>query len=195
MKNEEERTIWTASRLITRRQAIKRTALLSGGIVLLENSLVGQTSDLSVPNSVTFGPKEESLLLFVVDTMIPKTDTPGAKELKVDQFVLLMVNYCHSEEDQTTFYAGLYHLDAFTEKHFGQSFAVCDADTRVEALNSLSKSPDASLELKAFFKIAKGRTIQGYLESKYVMTEVLQHKMIPEPYDGYYPASKLGREI
>lgn len=195
MKNKEDRFIWTASRLMTRRQAIKRAALLSGGIVLLENSLIGQTSGLSVPNSVTFGPKEESLLQWVVDTLIPATDTPGAKELAVDRFVLLMVNDCHSEEDQNAFYAGLQSLDAFIEKHFGQSFAVCDADTRVEALNRLSKSPDASPELQAFFKIAKGRTIQGYLESKYVMTEALPHKMIPDPYDGYYPASKLGGEI
>ena len=195
MKNKEDRFIWTAARLMTRRQAIKRAALLSGGIVLLENSLIGQTSGLSAPSGVTFGPKEESLLRLVVDTLIPKTDNPGAKELKVDEFVLLMVNDCHSEEDQTAFYAGLHHLDAFTEKHFGQSFTECDTDTRVEALNSLSKSPDASPALQAFFKIAKGRTIQGYLESKYVMTEVLPHKMIPDLYDGYYPASKLGGEI
>ena len=169
--------------------------MLSGGFVFLKYSLIGQTSGLSVPNSATFGHKEESLLRIVVDTLIPATDTPGAKELKVDQFVLLMVNDCHSEKDQAAFYAGLHDLDAFTEKQFGQSFVACDADTRVEALNSLSKSPDASPELQAFFKIAKGRTIQGYLESKYVMTELLPHKMIPDPYDGYYPASKLGGEI
>jgi hypothetical protein len=195
MKIREDRTIWTASKLMNRRQAIKRTALLSGGMVLLKHSLLGQASSLSIPTSAAFGPNEESLLQLVVDTLIPATDTPGAKELKVDQFVLLMVNDCHSEEDQTAFYAGLHNLDAFTEKHFGQSFTLCDADTRVEALNSLSKSPDTTPELQAFFKITKDRTIQGYLESKYVMTEALPHKMIPDPYDGYYPASKLGGEI
>lgn len=180
---------------MNRRQAIKRTALLSGGMVFFKYSLLGQASSLSVPASATFGPKEESLLQLVVDTMIPTTDTPGAKDLGVDQFVLLMVNDCHSEKDQIAFYSGLHNLDAFTEKHFGQSFTLCDADTRVEALNSLSKSPDTAPELQAFFKIAKSRTIQGYLESKYVMTEVLPHKMIPDPYDGYYPASKLGGKI
>ena len=195
MKTKEERSIWTASRLMGRRQAIKRTALLSGGMVLLKHSLLGQASSPSIPTSATFGPKEESLLQLVVDTLIPATDTPGAKALAVDRFVLLMVNDCHSEEDQTAFYAGLQSLDVFTEKHFGQSFALCDADTRIEALNSLSKSPDTSPELQAFFKITKDRTIQGYLESKYVMTEALPHKIIPDPYDGYYPASKLGGEI
>ena len=180
---------------MNRRQAIKRTALFSGGMVFFKYSLIGQASSLSIPASSTFGPKEERLLRMVVDTLIPKTDTPGAKDLGVDKFVLLMVNDCHSEEDQAAFYSGLHAMDAFVEKGFGQSFATCDADTRVEALNSVNKKSDASPELKAFVRIAKSRTIQGYLESKYVMTQVLPHKMIPDPYDGYYPASKLGGKI
>ena len=131
----------------------------------------------------------------VVDTLIPTTDTPGAKDLGVDQFVLLMVNDCHSEEDQIAFYSGLHSMDAFVEKGVGQSFATCDTDTRIEVLNSLSNRSDASSELKAFFQIPKKLTILGYLDSKYVMTELLPHKMIPDSYDGYYPASKLGGEI
>ena len=180
---------------MNRRQAIKRTALLSGGIVLFKDFLLGQVSNLSIPTNPTFGTKEERLLQLVVDALIPTTDTPGAKDFEVDRFVLLMVSDCHSENDQTSFYAGLRTLDAFVEKQFGQSFVLCDADTRVEALKSLSESLDVSPELKAFIQIAKSRTIQGYLESKYVMTEVISHKMIPDPYDGYYPASKLGGKI
>ena len=180
---------------MNRRQAIKRTALLSGGMVFLKYSLLGQASRLSIPDGSTFGPNEERMLQLVVDTMIPSTDTPGAKELNVDQFVLLMVNDCHSKKDQMAFYSGLHSMDVFVEKGFGQSFASCDIDTRVEALNSMDKKSDTSPELQAFIQIAKNRTIQGYLESKYVMTEVLPHKMIPDPYDGYYPASKLEGEI
>jgi hypothetical protein len=180
---------------MNRRQAIKRTALLSGGMVFLKYSLLGQASSLPIPDGSTFGPNEERILQLVVDTMIPTTDTPGGKDLGVDQFVLLMVNDCHSEKDQIAFYSGLHNLDAFTEKGFGQSFASCDIDTRIEALNSVNKKSDASPELQAFIQIAKSRTIQGYLESKYVMTEVIPHKMIPDPYDGYYPASKLGGKI
>lgn len=180
---------------MNRRQAIKRTALLSGGMVFLKYSLLGQASRLYIPDGNKFGPNEERMLQLVVDTMIPATDTPGAKDLGVDQFVLLMVNDCHSEKDQIDFYSGLHSMDAFVEKGFGQSFASCDIDNRIKALNSVNKKSDASPELQAFIQIAKSRTIQGYLESKYVMTEVIPHKMIPDPYDGYYPASKLGGKI
>jgi len=180
---------------MNRRQAIKRTAVLSGGMVFFKYSLLGQASSLSIPASTAFSPKEERLLQLVVDTMIPTTDTPGAKDLGVDKFVLLMVNDCHSEEEQTAFYSGLHSMGAFVEKGFGQPFASCDIDTRIEALNSVNKKSDTNPELQAFIQIAKSRTIQGYLESKYVMTEALPHKMIPDPYDGYYPASKLGGKI
>jgi len=134
-------------------------------------------------------------LQLVVDTLIPATDTPGAKELKVDQFVLLMVSDCHSKQDQIAFYSGLHSMDAFVEKGFGQSFASCDIDTRIEPLKSVNKKSDAGPELQAFIRITKRRTIQGYLRSKYVMTNVLLHEMIPQPYDGYYPASKLGGKV
>tara|TARA_B100001123_G_scaffold440182_1_gene578618 strand:+ start:8606 stop:8974 length:369 start_codon:yes stop_codon:yes gene_type:complete len=43
MKIREDRTIWTASKLMNRRQVIKRTALLSGRMVLLKHSLGDQT--------------------------------------------------------------------------------------------------------------------------------------------------------
>ncbi|MBG99326.1 MAG: hypothetical protein CMN58_03140 [Solibacterales bacterium] len=43
MKIREDRTIWTASKLMNRRQVIKRTALLSEGMVLLKHSLGDQT--------------------------------------------------------------------------------------------------------------------------------------------------------
>lgn len=161
-------------------------------MVLLKHSLLGQASSLSIPTNATFGPREEGLLQLVVGTLIPVTDTPGAKELQVDQFVLLMVNDCHDAKDQATFYSGLRDMDAFVTQHFGQPFLSCDATTRVEAIKSLGGSPDASAKLKGFIQITKRRTIQGYLESEYVMTNVLPHKMIPDPYDGYYPASKLG---
>ena len=79
MKIREDRTIWTASMLMNRRQAIKRTALLSGGMALLKHSLLGQASSLSIQTSAAFGPKEESLFQIVVDMLIPATDTPGQK--------------------------------------------------------------------------------------------------------------------
>ena len=86
----------------------------------MKYSLLGQASRLSIPDGSTFGPNEERMLQLVVETIIPSTDTPGAKELNVDQFVLLMVNDCHSEKDQIAFYSGLHSMDAFVEKGFGQ---------------------------------------------------------------------------
>ena len=177
---------------MNRRQAIKSTALIGGGFLFLPPLLRGQTSRLPHSSDAILGATEKRLLQSVVATMIPATDTPGAKELQVDQFVLLMVNDCHDAKDQAAFYSGLRDMDAFVVQHFGQPFLSCDATTRVEAIKSSGGSPDASAEIRAFIQITKRRTIQGYLQSKYVMTNVLPHEMIPQPYDGYYPASKLG---
>ncbi|MBT5903571.1 MAG: gluconate 2-dehydrogenase subunit 3 family protein [Opitutaceae bacterium] len=180
---------------MNRRQAIKSTALIGGGFLFLPPLLRGQTSRLPRSSDAILGATEKRLLQSVVATIIPATDTPGAQELQVDQFVLLMVNDCHDAKDQAAFYSGLRDMDAFVAQHFGQPFLSCDATTRVEALKSMGGSPDASADIKAFIQITKRRTIQGYLQSEYVMTNVLPHEMIPQPYDGYYPASKLGGKV
>ncbi len=132
----------------------------------------------------------QALLSEVVDTLIPKTDTKGAKEIGVHLFVLTMLDDCHGASEQQSFAEGLGQLEAFARNRFGRAFMDGDRPSRERILVEISRHKDAPSDLKQFYKLAKRRTIQGYLESEYFMTQVMPHRMIPDPYDGFYPASK-----
>ena len=64
-----------------------------------------------------------------------------------------------------------------------------DRPSRERILVEISRGSEVLSDLEQFYKLAKRRTIQGYLESEYFMRHVIPHKMIPDPYDGFYPAS------
>ena len=117
-------------------------------------------------------------------------DTKGAKEIGVHLFVLTMVDDCHSASEQQSFTGGLGELERFTRNRFGRAFMDSDRPSRERILVEITRSKAALSDLKQFYKLAKRRTIQGYLESEYFMAQVMPHKMIPDPYDGFYPASK-----
>jgi hypothetical protein len=138
---------------------------------------------------------QELLLAEVVETIIPTTDTPGGKALNLHLFVLKMVDDCHNAGEQKSFIAGLVQLDALAHERFGYEFVDCNPDQRLELLVSLKPGKGLPAELIECFKLTKQRTVQGYKISEYVMTKLLPHKMIPDAYDGYYPANKLGGQI
>ncbi len=165
--------------------------LIASGAALLPASLRGAKGASVSLDSLKIDSDKEALLAEFVETLIPKTDTPGAKELKIHLFVMLMIDDCHNAADQRILERGLEKLDGLAKEHFDKGFRACSTDQRLELLSSLKIKKKVSAELFAFNALVKKRAIQGYLQSEYVMTRLLPHKMIPDPYDGYYPASKI----
>jgi len=174
---------------VHRRSAIKQSFLLAGGVVLMPRYIQGAAADTIAVGAFEIDEREQDLLSEVVDTLIPNTDTKGAKEIGVHLFVLTMLDDCHSESEQRAFAQGLGQLEAFSRNRFGRAFSESDRSSREDVLAEISEGSGASSDLKQFLRLVKRRSIQGYLESEYVMTHVIPHKMIPDPYDGFYPAS------
>ena len=55
----------------------------------------------------------------VADTIIPRTDTPSATDVKVPAFVNVMVSENYSDAERTSFVAGLDAIDAHVKSHGG----------------------------------------------------------------------------
>ncbi len=175
---------------MNRRIALKNALLIIGGSILVPTSLRGAQDPSVRLSNLKIDGDDEFLLGEVVDTLIPKTDTPGAKELKVHLFVLLMVDECHEPDEQRAFVGGLRELGGYSKRRFGSGFLDCTEEQRVEILEGLKQKNGISSGLWVFNQLMRKRAIQGYRESQYVMTHLIPHRMIPEKYDGYYPASK-----
>ena len=141
---------------------------------------------------LTIDHEQELLLAEVAETIIPATDTPGAKALGLHLFVLKMMDDCYDAGDQQNLMKGLDQLDAAAQKSFGNRFMKGSMLQREKLLGGLRAKSEHPAELIKFYTLTKYITIRGYKYSKYMMTELMPHKMIPDHYDGFYPASKLG---
>ncbi|MBN8821526.1 MULTISPECIES: gluconate 2-dehydrogenase subunit 3 family protein [unclassified Spirosoma] len=159
-----------------------------GGLISLPAWANGWTAE-SIPSSQPFiSTGQTELLAEMVETIIPATDTPGAKALNVHQFVQKMVADCYDKTAQDRFKNGLESLDGWAQKSFGKPFNQGDVAQRTGLMTQLSKSDDSAQ--KDFYGLVKGLTIRGYMTSEYVMTNLTHYQFIPGHYYGCVPVSK-----
>lgn len=130
---------------------------------------------------------QDQLLAEIVETIIPATDTPGAKALHVHNFVQKMIADCHEEEVQKNLVKGLNAVESLAKQQFGTSFDSSNTTQRIEVLTRMEQSDDA--DQKAFYLLVKDLTIQGYMTSEYVMTKHTNYTMVPGHYYGCVPVS------
>ena len=175
-----------------RRTAIRNIAVITGGILFLPSckSTPG-TASVSFKN-ITINAGQEQLLAEIAATIIPATDTLGAKEAGAHLFVLKMLDDMYEKETQQNFITGLEHLENGTKKEFNTSFINCTMPQRQKVLLDIESKKRYPKEAFDFYSIMKERTVEGYLNSKYVMTKVIKYEFIPsQKYDGFYPVKNV----
>ncbi len=160
-------------------------ALAAGGLLNLPTWTNGWTLE-TVKSAQRLMPTEQmAVLTGLVDTLIPATDTPGAKELAVPQFIQKMVADCYDKAAQDKLAKGLSAVDELARQTYGKPFADGDVSQRTELLGRLAQTADA--DQKAFYALVKGLTIRGYTTSEYVMTNLMHFQPIPGYYHGCVP--------
>ena len=170
-----------------RRVALKSMALAMGAMASLPSWASGWNGN-SLPKGILLSADQSALLAGMVESIIPKTDTPGAGELGVGNFVQKMVKDCYDQKAQANLAKGVDNLESQSLKSFGKSFANASKEQRVQLLRDIEKSSDP--DQKAFFGMVKNLTIQGYMNSEYVMTNLTHYEMIPARYHGCVPVKK-----
>jgi len=78
--------------------------------------------------------------------------------------------------------------DIVAKKDFSKPFVECDAKQKLAVLNKMANSENS--DEKGFVRLVKNLTIQGYLNSEYVMTNLRIYEFIPARYHGCVPVKK-----
>jgi hypothetical protein len=167
-----------------RRAAVRNLGLTFAGLVSLPAWALGW-SPASIGLPAVLPIADELLLAEIVETIIPETNTPGAKSLKVHQFVLRMINDCYGEPAQATLKQGIGQTNQVAEQVYAKPFIACDGPQRTEILVQMSNSADPAV--KQFVALVKNLTIRGYMNSEYYLVNVLGYKMAPGFYKGCVP--------
>ncbi|CAN5557950.1 hypothetical protein BH09BAC4_BH09BAC4_26420 [soil metagenome] len=156
-----------------------------GGLISLPAWANSWTAETVRSSGQILSRGQVDLLAEMVETIIPATDTPGAKALNVHQFVQKMVADCYAKPAQETFRTGLASLDGLAQKAFSKPFAEGDVAQRTALLTQLGQSTEPAQ--KNFYSLVKGLTIRGYMSSEYVMTNLTHYQFIPGHYYGCVP--------
>jgi len=124
---------------------------------------------------------QAALVTEISEMIIPETGTPGAKSVKVPEFIDLILTEWMSEEEKTTLLAG---LDEIQAKGFGgMSHA-----QKVDMLTTLDTARQESAGAGHAFGRLKALTVYGYFTSQRVQREVLKTQMIfVDGYKGNVP--------
>ena len=96
-----------------------------------------------------------------------------------------MVTDCFDKPAQETLSNGLTTVDDLAQKSFGKPFGEGDATQRTALLTQVSQSTDPAQ--KNFYSMVKNLTIRGYMNSEYVMTNLIHFEFIPGRYHGCVP--------
>jgi hypothetical protein len=146
---------------------------------------------------VFFTPDQARIVTEVAEIIIPKTDTPGAKDAGVPGFIDTMLKDCYKKEDQDRFLAGLTAFEEEAKKAYGDSFIYCTPEQQVEfvkktheaALKEMKENREAK---RPFILMAKELTLLGFFTSEPGATQVLQYIAVPGAYKGCVPLAEAG---
>ena len=182
---------------MNRREALSRVALIMGGtIVGAEFFLSGCKTGADRVHGLPLAKEDIAYLDEVAETIIPTTNTPGAKEAKVGEFMNTMVSDCYDEKEQKIFLEGMNKLNQASNKKFKDEFMKLSADQRKALLIELDKEAKDYQQKKKqeepphYFSLMKQLTLLGYFTSEVGATKALRYVAVPGRYEGCVPYKK-----
>lgn len=188
---------------MNRRDALSRVALILGGTVLGANAFLEgcKPADKKAgdDSSLSLSATDTAYLDEIAETIIPETDTPGAKAAQVGAFMVVMVNDCYDARDQKVFKEGLDLLNKASDKKFSKTFINLSAEQRKELLIEIDKeakeymSSKKNDEPRHYFRMMKELTLLGYFTSEPGATKALNYVAVPGKYEGCVPYKKGDR--
>lgn len=184
-----------------RREAISRVALLMGGALSAPTMLAflegcKSANETSTGISFPFSADRQALVSEVAEIIIPKTDTPGAKDAKVGEFIEKMLKDCYAEKDQSSFNDGMKELEKrdFMKSSPAEQTKILkemEAAAKTESAKAgeeKKKYTEAGKEYTdagvPFFQLVKELTLLGYFTSEVGATQALEYVAVPGRYDG-----------
>jgi len=175
-----------------RREALRNTAFLAGcglsmgtmaSFVSGCNGTSGSTAAGTFLPSKTYG-----LLSDICETIIPRTDTPGAIDAGVPAFIDSSIKEFLTEEERTGLMAGLELIAEKAKTDHGKSFGELCTEQKEATLLAI----DAMGGEAKIFRMLQGMTKQVYFTSEVGATQFLKYDPVPGAYKGCVPLSEVG---
>lgn len=134
----------------------------------------------------------------VAETILPRTDTPGARDAAVGAFIARYSAACYPPEHVAALKRGIPDIDARMHALQGKGFLEASEQARTSLLIAIDREAkdhalqvnDKPGELPHYFTLIKQLTVLGFFTSEAGETRVARFRPDPGPYHGCIPYIK-----
>lgn len=140
----------------------------------------------------TFTPHQNETVATIAELILPKTDTPGARDAGVPAFIDVMLADWGDDQQRQAFTAGLTNVDERCRAAFGKDFISSTPAQQTEILQDLdyelAQARDAKRDTAGnFFGMMKWLTLTGYYTSEVGATSEQHFRVVPGRFEPCYP--------
>jgi hypothetical protein len=179
--------------VMNRREAIRHVALLMGGAVSAP-AILGVLGGCSAEpgadaewKPVFLTQAQGALVAEVAEIMIPRTETPGARDVGIPAFIDTMLKDVYPKDEQARFVAGLADFEARAQREHARAFLELEPalraamvkqvhDLAVESERQPTRPPDE--RRRPFILTMKELALLGYFTSEPGATQLLQRRPV-----------------
>jgi hypothetical protein len=139
----------------------------------------------------------------MVDSILPKTDTPGGLDMKVDIFIDAVYAKVYDQTQQAEVVEEIDQFNNTCKQKFGDGFVALNNNERIDMLkHAESSSPKFNGKVwgtavgkqapVGFYRNLKSMILWGYVTSEEIGRNVLSYDPVPGEYQGCIPLSDVG---
>ena len=175
------------------RRKLLLSALVAAGIQLnpqLADAIAAGVADGDAPEQGLTAAQRKTLVR-MIDLLIPATDTPGALDAGVPDFVERMIFAWLDEEERTSFVGEIDAVDKQSVANSGIAFADAEQSDCLAIMEALDKKQIwpfyPSSKPMPFFARFKELAVAGFFTSEVGATLVLRYNPVPGLFNGCTP--------
>ncbi|MBU3023249.1 gluconate 2-dehydrogenase subunit 3 family protein [Aestuariibacter sp. A3R04] len=179
---------------LSRRQLIKQFGVSAAAGTIFSPkafAIAGQFRETDTAESLTMAPALVETLAHIADHVIPRTDTPGARDVLCHHFVVHQLQHVYDKadynkvEDLLTF---LLEVGKDTS-----SFPQISYDTQRKILVDLEQAASPFSDIhRDTFRLVKSLIVFGYYTSEPGATKELKYLAVPGGFKGSVPLDSVG---
>lgn len=164
-----------------RRELIRTIAVLTGAAFVGGNLFLSGCKDTRGP---LFSASDIAFLDEVAETIIPRTNTPGAKDAAVGKFIGFYASGCYDNAQQQILKQGIKQLNDASKKKFNTGFVQLSPTQKESLLTVIDKEARSQNAPPHYFTLMKQLTLLGFFTSEAGATQVLRFLPVPGTYEG-----------
>jgi hypothetical protein len=167
---------------MNRREAVTRVAWLLGGAFSAPTLQAMNRWEQHIANGIITNrtgsfltETQREIVARTAELIIPRTDTPGALDVGVPDFIDLMLRDCYKKPAQDAFVSGLGELER-------KSFLTLSPDQQTATLKQIEADSQKS-SAPTFWLITKELTLLGYYTSELGVKASFDYQPIPGKFE------------